>query len=403
MKPTHCLRVKMLLGIVSALLLAFVLQPAAALAEDSWTVDYVAAEAGTVTFWDMTTGTLKSAAQETVVDGASPTIGDSYVSVSGSHLSVSGSSSLYETAYWTTNVDVTIPDTTGDRVIKAGNSITTSELQSIEVHQNMTFKILAWSPYESSFAACAVYYSTDGDGVIDIQDGKEDVISGNVVGVTAADIRPGSGSELAYWTADVPVFVFDNEQHNPWGGGKWVAAGTQLTTDQIMLTTVRENTNLTAHFKSTQQTFTFTYTTDGNGTVDPTSEQVVEGMRPASVPTPSPATNYEFDYWTADVAVVSDGTSYAKDDHLTTDVVKQVKAESNVTFTAHFKEASVDPEPEPVDPDDPDGGDTIKPADGEGGKLVPKTGDTLPGVTAAVALGAGVVVAGVALLKKRYQ
>ena len=199
-----------------------------------------------------------------------------------------------------------------------------------------------------------------------------------------------------------------------------------------------------------------TYTTDGNGEVSPTSETTdetsskprgtIDGESASSdkdvcVATIAgnmevhPKEGFEFDYWTADVDIydtwpgsewlmrlIPANTPLETEELCTpTDPASQLYVAENTVFTAHFKPTGGDPEPEPVDPDggdesgDTDGSDTIKPTgDTDGtdtikltndthGEPTPKTGDTLPSATAAVVLGAGVVVAGAALLRKRCQ
>ena len=182
-----------------------------------------------------------------------------------------------------------------------------------------------------------------------------------------------------------------------------------------------EDVTFTAHFKRTPP-YTVTYTSAGNGIVSPTSEQVAaEGDSPKGPTTITPDAGYEFSHWVADkdVEVANEDatqaisltaneadaqaatTTITAGQPITPEQFGRILMADDVEFEAHFKEIKVDPEPEPVNPDS--GDDTIKPADGANGKLTPKTGDTLPGATAAVVLGAGVVVAGATLLKKRHQ
>ena len=233
-------------------------------------------------------------------------------------------------------------------------------------------------------------------------------------------IVPDANYAFDYWTANKNVEVADadtqavmladsNSDVEAQASTTTIDKGEAISTDEFSRIVTSDDVTFTAHFKRTAP-YTVTYTTDGNGSVTPETEEVLEGKSPKG-PSITPNANFEFDYWTANTEVyyIDDENNIVEfdvDDQISADELKKLSVEEDVVFTAHFKEAPVDPEPEPVDPDDPDnpdGGDTIKPVDGEGGKLVPKTGDTLPGVTAAVALGAGVVVAGVALLKKRYQ
>ena len=162
---------------------------------------------------------------------------------------------------------------------------------------------------------------------------------------------------------------------------------------------IAEDTTFTAHFKRTTP-YVITYETDGNGTVNPTSEEVENAFDCPTGSTPVANENFEFSHWTANKEVVigiEDAQTIAAGDPITTEQLKQVIVTDDITFMAHFVAKDVDPEP--ADPDDSDD-KTVKPASD---KPVPKTGDTLPGAMAAVALGAGAVVAGSALLKKRGQ
>ena len=233
--------------------------------------------------------------------------------------------------------------------------------------------------------------------------------------ISGAVVVPTSDSEFEYWTADKTIYraYLDNALYFM----KPISAGTPLdsllydvlpredggsATEYSEYYFVTEDTTFTAHFKRTTP-YVITYETDGNGTVNPTSEEVENAFDCPTGSTPVANENFEFSHWTANKEVVigiEGAQTIAAGDPITTEQLKKVLVTDDITFTAHFKQTSVDPEPEPVNPD---GGDTIKPADGANGKLTPKTGDTLPGAMAAVALGAGVVVAGVALLKKRGQ
>ena len=122
--------------------------------------------------------------------------------------------------------------------------------------------------------------------------------------------------------------------------------------------------------------------------------------------TPTANKGYEFDYWTASDLVQIPGETnkdtiyFGEGDPISADQLTQIKVFQGLTFTAHFKK-----DPNYVEPDDPadSSSNTIKPADSSAAKPVPKTGDTLPGAVAAVALGAGAIVAGAALLRKRFQ
>ena len=238
---------------------------------------------------------------------------------------------------------------------------------------------------------------------------------------TGSATTPNKDYEFAYWTSNVDVIKASDLSI--------ISAEDPITNEQLLSgLLITKDATFTAHFKQTTPlTYTVTYTSAGNGSVNPTSEQVAEGDSPKGPTTITPDAGFEFSHWTADKDVVvanedatqaisltandneaepqAATTTITAGDTITSEQFSRILVADDVEFEAHFKEIKVDPEPEPkpVDPDNPDGGDTIKPTDGTTGKLTPKTGDTLPGATTAVALGAGVAVAGAALLKKRCR
>ena len=331
----------------------------------------------------------------------------------------------YALGYWRASKDVI--NASDLSIIYAGNHITDEQMHGgLLITEDTEFK---------AYFECAstVTYKTDGHGEI-LSDTTEQVIR-NESYFKAEDLTttlkvgmPGKPQIAAsanyafdYWTADQDVYNLAWSDARDTYLLEKVEADTPLTTEQLASYYVADDTTFTAHFKRTAP-YTVTYTSAGNGTVSPTSEQVEEGDSPKGPTTITPDAGYEFSHWTADKDVVvanEDATqaiSLTANDNaadaqaatttitagqpITPEQFGRILMADDVEFEAHFKQTSVDPEPEPVNPD---GGDTIKPADGEGGKLTPKTGDTLPATTAAVALGAGVVVAGVALLRKRGQ
>ena len=352
---------------------------------------------------------------ESVEEGSSPT------KVPTPHAK---DSTKYVFDYWTADKDVAFIDYAGG--IAQGNPITSDEIGEVEVTSDITFTAHFYrSPVNVS-------YKTDGHGYTD---GSPEQVSRDEVyrllddagkvrvgAITSATAYVNEDYEFDYWDADKDVYFFE-----PIAGiVLLIPAHTKLNDVDGCLERyyVLEDTTFTAHFKRTTP-YTVTYTSAGNGTVSPTTEEVSEGDSPKGPTTITPDTGYEFSHWTAnkDVKVANEDATQAisltandneADPQAATTTItagQPISAEQfsrilmadDVEFEAHFKEIKVDPEPEPVNPDGGDGSDTIKPADGEGGKLTPKTGDTLPGATAAVALGAGVVVAGAALLKKRVR
>ncbi len=254
-----------------------------------------------------------------------------------------------------------------------------------------------------------VTYETDGHGTVTpestetvlqsypVYDSSDWIEVGYVGDVTADSTER---YEFDYWTADKVVYI--GIEGSPYYM-KAIPIGAEIT-DALSSGYgyyIAEDTTFTAHFKRTAP-YTITYETDGNGTVDPTTEEVTNAFDNPQGSTPSAKEGFEFGCWTANVDVVlgtEEPLTITAGNPITTEQLKQVIVTDDITFTAHFAEKDVDPDPDPVDPDDSDD-KTVKPASD---KPVPKTGDTLPGAVAAVALGAGAIVAGAALLKKRFQ
>ena len=307
MKPVYRLRTKMLLGIVSALLLALVLQPAVALASGAATITY------------------KSE-------------GDGYVTPTSDSLDYN---------YW--EYKLTDIGEEGDTEPFTGEHVYITAI--------------------------------------------------NILGIADAN----DGSEFAYWTTDVDVYI---PRPTTTGENFWVRvvkAGTKIPTaklgDTYATIYAARDTTFTAHF--TKTAFTLTYQTDGNGTVEPASETVQEGNKAVGPTKVEAKDGFEFEHWTADVAVtLSDGTSIKAGDPIISDEIPDINVTSAITFTAHFKEKGSDPVTPDSDTDD--SSDKVKPADGTSDKVLPKTGSTLPGVGVAIALCAGsVITAGVLFARKR--
>ena len=254
-----------------------------------------------------------------------------------------------------------------------------------------------------------VTYETDGHGTVSPDTYTatlfsyplygDETNSVNVGSIGSVAVDPDEHWELDYWTADKVVYI--GMEGSPYQM-KAIGSGDEITTlDSAYGYYVAEDTVFTAHFKRTAP-YTLTYETDGNGTVDPTTEEVTNAFDNPQGSTPSAKEGFEFGCWTANVDVVlgtEEPLTITAGNPITTEQITQVVVTDDITFTAHFAEKDVDPDPDPVDPDDSDD-KTVKPASD---KPVPKTGDALPGATAAVALGAGAIVAGAALLRKRCR
>ena len=301
--------------------------------------------------------------------------------------------------YWETDVDVYTYDPNTSQWVKhqAGTQIKTADLSSIWVTQDTKFTAHFTRVYTFTYKA-----------------GPHGSVSPTTEVVRADDtpagpnISPDAGYAFDHWTADKDVEVADATQAimltgseddvAPQAGTTTIQAGDPITAEQFALIVPTTDATFTANFVRVPP-FTVSYTTDGNGSVADESETIENAFDSPAGTEVTANKGFEFDYWTASTDVQipgeegGDPVTIAKGEKITDEQLKQVLVTDDITFTAHFKQTAVDP----------DGGDTIKPADGEGGKLTPKTGDTLPGATAAVALGAGVVVAGVVLLKKRHQ
>ena len=353
--------------------------------DTTFTAHFKSTEPHTVTYKAASNGYIPDGQNtEKVVDGSSP------VSVP---TPVAKDPNKYVFDCWSADKDVTL---TNDTVIPADNSITSDQIAKVKVTSNITFTAYF------RISVANVTYETDGNGTVDPTSDRIALDAVSCRGAVDADsitLSPNPGFRLAYWTANKHVYIKLDE--NTWAE---IEASNRL--DDLTGIYVADDTIFTANLE--RYAYAITYKTAGGGTVSPETELVELGDYPVGC-TITPNKGYEFDYWTANVALeIDDGnntdpqaegaTIIKAGDPITDEQLKLALLNDDVILTAHFKQTSVDPEPEPVNPD---GGDTIKPADT--GKLTPKTGDTLPGATAAVALGAGVAVAGAALLKKRHQ
>ena len=313
----------------------------------------------------------------------------------------------YVLDYWTASEDViNAVDSTNLPTISAGDQITNELMPGgLLITKNTTFTAHFIKVHTITYKAGE--HGSVAPTSEEVRDGE------SPVGPTA--ITPDSGYAFVYWTANKDVKVADATQAimltgseddvAPQAATTTIKSGQPISAEQFAQIVMSDDVEFTAHFIRTPP-YTVSYKTDGNGSVADEFETIENAFDSPLGTEVTANKGYEFDYWTAstDVQIMDeDGTTLitiAKGKKITDEQLKKVLVTDDITFTAHFKQTSVDPEPEPVNPD---GGDTIKPADDKGGKLTPKTGDTLPGATAAVALGAGVVVAGAALLRKRHQ
>ena len=326
----------------------------------------------------------------------------------------------WEFAYWKASEDVYMRDGDGFGWYTKGTKLPDEDVSGYWIAKDTTFTAY-FKP-----KPVTVTYTTDGHGSVassteqvTLDEYRSEVTHPEqykyVGAPNGTKLTPNTGYEFDYWTNEGQAYILGDDGYL-----------TRLPY-QDHITGLPNNyrvsydTEFKAHFK--RVAYSVTYKTDGNGSVTPGSELVQVGDSPAGY-TITPNKGYEFSHWAANVDVeiadedatqainlasnengaepqASATTTITAGDPITDEQLKRAILSDDAIITAHFKEIKVDPEP--VNPDDPDGGDTIKPADGANGKLTPRTGDTLPSTTAAVALGAGVVVAGAVLLKKRVR
>ena len=347
---------------------------------------------------------------EEVVDGGSP------VSVPTPK---ANEAKKYAFAYWTADRNVTL---TNGSIIQQGAELTTAQLLQVKVTSEITFT--------ANFAqkAADVNYLTDGGGSVNPTYElvtfdtnwaylEDEVRTYPLVGeANIPTPTPNKGFTFKYWQANADVYemIYIGDGSGDAFLRRFIAwseiSAEELQTHEFY---VGEDTTFTAIFER-NASYNVAYESAGHGSVSPTDELVTGGTNPKGPTTITPDADYEFDFWTANADVEvevpsEDDTQSAtitipEGSPIQAEQLSRIVVTKEITLTANFKPVEVPPEPyNPDDPDNPDGGDTIKPADGADGKLVPKTGDTLPGVTAAVVLGAGAVVAGAALLKKRCR
>ena len=318
----------------------------------------------------------------------------------------------WEFAYWEASEDVYMRDGDGFCWYTKGTKLPDEDVSGYWIAKDTTFTAY-FKP-----KPVTVTYTTDGHGSVassteqvELNEYRSEVTHPEqykyVGAPNGTKLTPNTGYEFDYWTNEGRAYILGDDGYL-----------TRLPY-QDHITGLPNNyrvsydTEFKAHFK--RVAYSVTYKTDGNGSVTPGSELVQVGDSPAGY-TIAPNKGYEFSHWTANVDVeiadedatqainlasnengaepqASATTTITAGDPITDEQLKRAILSDDAIITAHFKQTAVDP----------DGGDTIKPADGANGKLTPKTGDTLPSTTAAVALGAGVVVAGAVLLKKRVR
>ncbi len=308
-------------------------------------------------------------------------------------------STKYALDYWTADKDIYTCENEQLTTIAAGTKL--ASLEGYYVADAVTFTA------HFKHQPVTVAYTSDGNGSVGMDSesveidkeyasGEEMLPVGKPAGTTAT---PTDSTKYAfdYWTADKDIYTCENEQLTT------IAAGTKLDSSPEDYY-VSGDVTYTAHFK--RIAYAITYETAGHGTLSPASETLAVGDALVGCKI-SPEKGYEFSHWTADKDVqisVEDGADpiiIAIGEKITAEQFKQVLVTDDITFTAHFKEVSVSPS-STDDPDDSDNSnDNTDSTSGDNGKLTPKTGDTLPGTTAAVAVVALVLAAGAALFRRR--
>ena len=200
-----------------------------------------------------------------------------------------------------------------------------------------------------------VTYKTDGHGSVSKSEesvelneeypcGAETLSVGKTSGTTA---NPTDSTKYAYdyWIADKAVYKYENDQLTT------VSAGTKLTSPEDYY--VAEDVTFTAYFK--QIAGDVTYKSAGHGSVSKESEEIsfteqaidAAGTKAmAGTPTgstPNPNDDYEFDYWTANVDVISvtDFSTLTAGSKITNDQLSSIYITKEAIFTAHFKHKPV--------------------------------------------------------------
>ena len=175
-----------------------------------------------------------------------------------------------------------------------------------------------------------VTYESDNNGTITgITDEK--VISGN--NPAGSTENPGEHYASTYWTANKDVTLSD---------GTTIAEGDPITSDQITKVVVNQDITFTIHHV---RQYTVTYKSDDGGTISGiTNENVNTNANPAGS-TQTPNEHYVFTYWTADKKVtLKDGTTIPAGDPITSEQIKNVVVDQDITFTAVHAVSIVTPD-----------------------------------------------------------
>ena len=257
----------------------------------------------------------------------------------------------YEFSHWVANVDVEIGEKSaqpqaGTTTIAAGEPITDEQLKrGVSFSGDPVFTAyFKHKPVTVSYAAGDNGSVDKGSESVEIdkeyKSGENMLPVGQPGGATATPFDSAKYA-LSYWTADKDVYKLENDKLTT------IAAGATIASPKDCY--VADAVTFTAHFK--QISGNVTYTSAGHGSVSPKTEtlafteQTIDAAgtkamasTPSGVAT-SPDAGYEFDYWTANIDVISvtDFSVFAAGDKITNEQLGASLITKDATFTAHFK------------------------------------------------------------------
>ena len=270
MKLMHTSRAKVLTSVVSALLLALVLQPACALATTAPEVTYKVDGEGAVTptFETVDSSTMWQYRIKTNEEAA-----EKYDILTGDPVytrQITGSTAVpnddSEFGYWIADVDVYVPWDASEpnpyylKCITAGTPITSAdlcakatiyiEMRNVEFTAHFTEKLPTYT----------VSYTTEDPShgwIIDsntgetVSDAEESVLRLNSPtmqsGAKAYEPHAADGWEFDYWTASIDLDIYEGGT----GTVIQIPFGQSITTEQLKQSQIPENVTFTAHFKET--------------------------------------------------------------------------------------------------------------------------------------------------------
>ena len=261
----------------------------------------------------------------------------------GGTTATSTDSAKYAFDYWTADKDIYKLENDKLTTITAGTEL--ASLEDYYVSGDVTF--IAHFRHKPA----TVTYTADDHGTVGKGDesveidreytcGEETLAVGKLGGTTATS-TDSTKYAFDYWTADKDVYKLENDKLTT------IAAGTAIASPEDCY--VADAVTFTAHFK--QISGNVTYTSAGHGSVSPKTEtlafteQTIDAAgtkamasTPSGVAT-SPDAGYEFDYWTANIDVISvtDFSVFAAGDKIRNEQLGASLITKDATFTAHFK------------------------------------------------------------------